>query len=265
MERLNESSIRSHLQDLNHLITFHLFDTIHSTNQFLKDQPQISGIQICCAEEQTQGRGRFGRTWHSPQGENIYCSIRLKLDNELSKLSGLSLVVSLAVIETLHEFINTSNPAERLMIKWPNDILWHRKKMSGCLIELVTAPQMNTEVVIGIGININSNTQLSTLLNTPWCSLFEITNQLYDRNIIIGRLIHHVYYHLRQFITHGLVYFAQRWKNVDQLDGQFISVSTPAGKISGYAKGIDEIGQLILMDNNNIQHHLSSGETTLHT
>jgi len=126
---LDENSIRSHIKptEINQPLYFHLLNTIHSTNRFLKEIPSSEGITICCTEKQTQGRGRFGRTWHSPFGENIYFSARWHVQCELSCLSGLSLVVSLAVLNTLNELGLTDN----LSIKWPNDILWHEKKLIG--------------------------------------------------------------------------------------------------------------------------------------
>lgn len=252
---LNENIIRSHIDEtkINHPLYFHLLDTIHSTNRFLKDLPPTEGIVICCAETQTQGRGRFGRVWHSPFGENIYFSARWRIDEALSCLSGLSLVVSLAVLKTLSEFDIKDN----LTIKWPNDILWHKQKLSGCLIELLTTGKTPAEVIIGIGINVNSK------LDDPWCSLLNITKKQHDRNHIIGRLIHHLNQYLQQLITNGFVFFLEQWQAVDGLKGHLITVSQPTGILSGIVQGVNNTGQLIIIDTNGTPHNLSSGDTTL--
>jgi BirA family biotin operon repressor/biotin-[acetyl-CoA-carboxylase] ligase len=122
MIRLSKAEIQSHLQ-LNEPVILHVLDTVDSTNRFLKDQPSVNGIQLCCAESQTAGRGRFGRVWHSPYGENLYFSVRFQIKGELSQWSGLSLVVSLAVIASL-KMLGVDAP---LSVKWPNDILWKGK------------------------------------------------------------------------------------------------------------------------------------------
>ncbi len=147
-------------------INIHVLDTVDSTNRFLKDLPASDDIDVCCAETQTQGRGRFGRSWHSPYGENIYCSIRWRFDCDFSKLSGSSLVVSLAVLAALKDI------SPEIRIKWPNDLLWHGKKLCGSLIEVVG----QSDVVIGIGINVNAIPN-----DQSWCSLYEITGQHDDR------------------------------------------------------------------------------------
>ena len=261
MIALNETHIRSYIHNntLNKLLHFHVLDTIDSTNLFLRNQPHIEGINICCAEMQTDGRGRFGRHWHSPRGENIYFSARLSFNCDLSLLSGLSLVVSLAVIQVFKELGITNH----LLIKWPNDILWHEQKISGCLIELISESYSQTEVIIGIGININSNTQMHPLPDKPWCSLFDITGEFHDRNDIIGRLIEHLYLYLNQLTTAGFVHFLAQWHEFDKLYEQQINVQTPMGSLSGQAKGVDDTGRLILIDNQEKTHYLSSGETSI--
>ncbi len=258
MTPLNEADIRHHIHTLNPRVQVDIFETIDSTNRFLKNQPSQENIHICCAETQTQGRGRFGRTWHSPFGENIYFSARFRLDCDLALLSGLSLVTSLAIINTLDELgLN-----DHLVIKWPNDILWQGQKLSGCLIELITDAN-HLEVIIGIGINVNSNTQAHSPPDKPWCSLFDISGELQNRNHIIGRLIEHLHQQLQRLITSGLGTFIDQWQQVDALYGQLITVSTQGSKLTGRANGIDDSGRLILVDCENNTHFLSSGETSM--
>src|SRR3990167_1780942 len=129
---LNALTIKQHLKKLNVNIPLqlHLFDSIDSTNRFLKDLIPNNGIDVCCAESQTHGRGRFGRTWYSPFGENIYFSIRWHFNRPFSQLSGLSLVVSMAIMAVLQDL-----NIQGVQIKWPNDLLWQDKKLCGSLIE----------------------------------------------------------------------------------------------------------------------------------
>ena len=267
MEPLNENTIRSHIDTsaIHQPMFFHLLDTVDSTNRFLKDQPSKKGATLCCAETQTHGRGRFGRKWHSPPYENIYFSVRLSVEGPLSQLSGLSLVTSLAILETLNELGLNDN----FKIKWPNDILWYPKnfndpkKLSGCLIELITIPNQPAELIIGIGLNVNSQTEKHPLPDKSWCSLLDITGQTHNRNLIIGKLINHLFHHINQLSLNGFQSFAEQWQRVDGLKGQHITLAVPNGVIHGLANGVTPSGQLILIDDDSKTHFFSSGESSL--
>lgn len=262
MPLLNEDAIRDHwrLQGFNHPTHLHLFASIDSTNQFLKDlNVNRAVIDVCCAEMQTHGRGRFSRHWHSPFGENIYCSSRWHFDCDLSRLSGLSLVVSLATLATLQSLGMQTG----IGIKWPNDLLWQHKKLCGCLIEIMAESNSRADVIIGIGLNVNSKTNAESSLETPWCSLHDMLGQPTDRNVVIARLLFYLHEFLMEFMQHGFSAFLSRWHAVDYLFDQWITVSHLKGPISGKASGVNDEGQLILEDETGAMHYLSSGDTSL--
>lgn len=237
----------------------HLITSLDSTNRYLKELPASQVLDLCCAEIQTQGRGRFGRHWHSPFGENIYCSLRWNLNCDLSRLSGLSLVTSLAVLACIKEFIQSSD----INIKWPNDILWHDKKLCGSLIEINAESNGHAQVIIGIGLNVNTDTQQHSLPDKPWCSFYEMTQQTFNRNVIISKLIIKLKQYLDKFLEFGFDVFMEEWTKADYLAGKHISITQATGSISGLASGINQAGQLILIDELNNKHCLSSGDTTL--
>ena len=241
-------------------LKFHLFASIDSTNRYLKELPASPYLELCCAEVQTQGRGRFGRHWHSPFGENIYCSSRWNLNCDLSKLSGLSLVTSLAILNTLNEF----NPSSEIKVKWPNDILWNDKKLCGCLIEIIAESNGMAQVIIGIGLNVNSDTANHPLPDKPWCSLLEITQRPSNRNHLIAQLIINLENYVQRFINNDLNHFMSEWKQHDYLTGKQICVIQASESLSGLACGITKTGQLILEDSQGRKHLLSSGDASLH-
>jgi len=236
---------------------FHLMHSIDSTNQFLKQLPisQNHVIPCCIAEMQTHGRGRFGRQWFSPFGENIYFSCRINFSNHLHQLSGLSLIVSLAILSMLNQVIATDN----IRIKWPNDILYYNKKLCGTLIELMHTK----EVIIGIGINVNSTLPDSPDHTKPWCSLHEVTGCFFDRNTMIAHLLFQLDTYIKQLIEYGLNSFTDEWNNVDYLKQQYISIIKQNQTLEGHANGIDELGQLILIDSKGKRHHLNSGDASI--
>jgi BirA family biotin operon repressor/biotin-[acetyl-CoA-carboxylase] ligase len=258
---LNEQEISNHLkaQGFSSPTKIHILTSVDSTNRHLKDLPSSSVLDVCCAEIQTQGRGRFGRHWHSPFGENIYCSSRWSFNSDLTRLSGLSLVTSLAVLATLNKFHSSAE----IKIKWPNDILWGDKKLCGSLIEIVAESNGNAQVIIGIGLNVNTDTKNHPLPDKPWCSLYEISQKHYDRNVLIAELIQTLERYLNIFLDHDLNIFMNEWNKNDYLAGKHITVSQSLGAISGVASGINALGQLILKDDEGITHFLSSGDTSL--
>ncbi|MBA2711882.1 MAG: biotin--[acetyl-CoA-carboxylase] ligase [Tatlockia sp.] len=260
---LDEQIIRQNLElrGYRNPFNFHLFAELNSTNQFLKELPLDTVPDICCAEKQTQGRGRFGRKWISPFGENIYFSGRWNLECSLADLSGLSLVVGLATLASLKHSLST----EDIRIKWPNDILWGNKKLCGILIELGNISSNCAQVIIGIGLNVNTATQDQPKVGLPWCSLYEITDNYFDRNKIIADLIFHLRNYLASFFISGFSFFMDEWKNFDYLRGQFVQVSQSAGFLSGTACGVNEQGQLVLLDEKDITHNISSGDASLGT
>lgn len=255
---LNASQIQAHIspQNRNVPMDITIVDTLDSTSQYLKTHNQ-SGISICCAEAQTKGRGRFNRHWFSPPFENIYFSMRLTLSHKPTDLFGLSIIISIAVIEMLCKL----NIKKNIALKWPNDVLWEGKKLCGCLIEIMQTEPL--DVIIGIGINVNSKTQAHSENNLFWCSLFDITQQQYDRNRITGILINSLLKNLSEFSKNGFVRFIKKWEQYDYLKGKRITVTHSSISTTGIAHGIDMKGQLVLCEPNGVIHYFSSGETTL--
>lgn len=279
---LDEKLIRQHLESKQFLrpFDFHLFSTINSTNQFLKEfsnnnvtahpAPTSRGLDwdeqlpnsllaVCCAEKQTHGRGRFGRQWFSPFGENIYCSSRWTFNCNLSCLSGLSLVVGLAILESLQEH----KLCRDLRIKWPNDLLWGNKKLGGILIEIVSETNNHTQLIIGIGLNVNTTAQSHVVIGSPWCSLYEITGLYFDRNRLLADILYRLDQFMTQFLTFGFAAFMPAWQTIDYLHGQWITVTQHGSSISGEACGINEFGQLRIKDGQGVIHSVSSGDASL--
>ena len=129
-----------------------VYDSIDSTNaEALRaiERGQAAPF-VVLSERQTAGRGRRGRKWVSPFAENIYYSLVLRIEGGMRQLEGLSLVVGLAVMQTLREL-----GIAAAGLKWPNDVLVGQKKIAGILLELVGDPADVCHVVLGVGINVN--------------------------------------------------------------------------------------------------------------
>jgi len=258
---LNQDKISEQLRQNGFSSPFnlHVLQTVDSTNRYLKDLPVSSHIEICCAEMQTQGRGRFGRHWHSPFGENMYCSSRWNMSGDPALLSGLSLITSLGIMEVLQRF----NPSGAIKIKWPNDILWGEKKLCGSLVELIVGANGTISVIIGIGLNVNTDTKNQFLPDKPWVSLYELSGQYQDRNLIIAEVLISLERCLNQLLDQSFSSFMASWERYDYLINQHVSVTHASKVVKGIAKGINASGQLILEDEHGKRMFLSSGDTSL--
>jgi BirA family biotin operon repressor/biotin-[acetyl-CoA-carboxylase] ligase len=241
--------------DIQAKIDLTLLQSVSSTNDYLKEE--LQDLKIVVAETQTKGRGRFGHTWFSPVGQNIYLSFQRYFKGSMNELSGLSLVVSLALVKTLALFIDT----RLLKIKWPNDVLYEHAKLAGTLIEVMPSHR----VIIGMGININMMEDNDQQISQAWTSLKKITGQDFNRNEIISALIIHLMEMLPQFEERGLSYFLERWADYDYLMGHKINLKSGSQKnalVTGIARGVNAQGHLLLELEDGHCEAFSSGDTS---
>jgi len=142
--------------------------------------PEHSEGALAVAEEQTEGRGRLGRNWHSPPGVSVLCSILLEPSVETQRLPELSLVAGEAAAEAIST-VTALGPE----IKLPNDILLGGRKVAGILAEA-----RDGRVVLGIGINVNlTEDKLPTDVDLPATSLRVELGREVDRAELLTELL----------------------------------------------------------------------------
>lgn len=229
-----------------------VFESIDSTNLFLKTSNHTQ-TQICLAEEQTQGRGRGQRHWHSPKGLNLYFSVKRNFAKPLADLSGLSMVAALSVCQCLIEQTNI-----HFQLKWPNDILFQDQKIAGILVELFKNENQST-AIIGIGVNVNMQ---EALIDQAWTSLAKLSGQIFDRNLLASALLNKLFLNLQIFENQGFQSFQQQWQQFDRLWQKKIKINWQHQIIEGIACGIDEKGYLLVNSDNKLLH-IHSGEAFL--
>ncbi len=144
-----------------------LIPIIDSTNQYLLDRfGLLPKGAVCLAEYQQAGRGRRGRQWLSPFGSNLYLSMYWRLDAGMAAAMGLSLVVGVAIAETLQ-----SLGADEVRVKWPNDLYYRDKKLAGILVEMTGQAGDAAHLVIGMGLNINMPVTEGSDIGQAWNNL----------------------------------------------------------------------------------------------
>lgn len=151
------------------------FDTIDSTNDYAKKiGNEESEGTVIISEEQTKGRGRLGRNWHSNLSEGIWMSIILKPNIVPYKAPFITLIAGASIVEALHKLgVNAK-------IKWPNDIILNEKKICGILTELSAEIERINHIVLGIGINVKTM-EFSQ-------EICDVATSLYKENYIISRV-----------------------------------------------------------------------------
>jgi BirA family transcriptional regulator, biotin operon repressor / biotin---[acetyl-CoA-carboxylase] ligase len=149
-----------------------------STQRMLaEDEPEGA---IAVAEEQSEGRGRLGRSWHAPAGTSLLFSLLLRPGVESSRLPELSLVAGGAVAEAIAD-VTGLDPA----IKFPNDVLIGGRKVAGVLAE-----SSEGRVVLGVGINVNQTLeQLPSGAQTEPTSLQLVLGAPVDRALLLAAVL----------------------------------------------------------------------------
>lgn len=241
-------------------MTLHMLETVDSTNTFLRALPLSPHPVICIAEQQSVGRGRLKREWHSPFAQNLYFSFAYTLEKNISELGGLSLMVALAVCAAIEK---TSPLKDPLQIKWPNDILINDKKIAGILIEANAETQGFCQIIIGIGVNVNMREAPSTSITQAWTSLYAETGLYQDRNKLAAALIKQLESFLSLFSEQGLSPFLKAWQERDYLFNQVLSLTAHQLNIVGIGQGVNAQGHLLVHLPDNTIRSFSSGESTL--
>src|SRR5258706_6407854 len=129
-----------------------------STNSMLLAEKGLARPVLLLADEQTAGRGRRGRRWHSAPGAGLTFSVAVALRRPLRELTALPLAAGVAVARALH-----SLGVARAALKWPNDIVVEGAKLGGILAETKSSGGA-VKAVIGVGINLRGAGELETRL-----------------------------------------------------------------------------------------------------
>lgn len=240
---------------------FDLFDEIDSTNDEAARQLAAGRVApfAIFASRQTKGRGRFGRVWHSEANGNLYASFAFRPEIPPTQMQTFTLWMGLNICELIASFCRSA-PG----IKWPNDILFGRRKVGGMLTEARMDSDHIRDLVFGLGINVNSPAQAwpETLAGQA-ISLAEHTRQPIDVNRFTAALLGRVPLAYRRFLDGSYAHtFLSLWQRHDILRGEPVVLIQGDRRISGVAAGIDEEGALLVRTTHGIEA-CRAGEVTV--
>ncbi|MDQ6991119.1 MAG: biotin--[acetyl-CoA-carboxylase] ligase [Mariprofundaceae bacterium] len=255
-------SLASHLeaaiQPLKHIQILQHFDTIDSTNREAMRQLEagVESGQVLITDQQSAGRGRLGRVWHSMQ-DSLAMSIILRPDIAVEHAPQLSLVTAVAI----HQALIPNVPDIRL--KWPNDLLIHGAKIAGILTEMRTKSKHVDGIVIGIGVNIKKPLegwpddiqQQATDLQSHAISTVSPSS-------CAMRILQSLDQWYETYLQQGFAPIRKAWWQAHIASQQKVRVFNGKAYITGIATDLDHDGALLLDVHGDIQR-ITAGEVFL--
>ena len=211
------------------------------------------------AEKQTGGKGRQGRIWTSPPGENIYMSLLLwKPEIKTVSASQLTLIMGLSVAQGIEALTG-----RKAGIKWPNDVVYSGKKICGILTEMRIQEGKPEHIVIGVGINVNQ-TEFSPELQDKATSVFLETGKKADRIAGIARVMECFEKNYRKFLrTEDLSLIREDYESLLLNKDRQVRIIEKRGQWQGTARGINEQGELLVEDCQGNLREILSGEVSV--
>lgn len=261
-DQLNEALIVASFPRAAAKLKIALFDEVDSTNS--EAERLLANDEahpfLVLAKRQSQGRGRLGRVWHSPDNGNLYASFAFRPKVSPARLSTFTLWMGINICECVNAFFRV-----QCNIKWPNDILISGKKVAGILTEARMDADQTRDLVLGIGLNINgSYTDWPNELQAIATSIRQETGSKQNANRFTAALAGRVILAYDQFVADSYRgRLKDKWASYDALEGRDVSLFQGSAKIEGIACGIDPHGALIVERPDGSRIQVRAGEVTL--
>lgn len=194
---------------------------------------------LVVAEEQTAGRGRAGRSWHSEKTSGVYMSLLLRPPISPMHAPLLTLLTGLALRDAVVEETGLTPD-----LRWPNDLLLSGKKCGGILTEMHAEPDRVHFVVVGIGVNVNHASLPADIAGLA-TSLRLITGKTYSRLQVVVRLLGKLETYYNLFLTEGPSPIVMRFNEVSSFArGKRVRISTPTETYTALTEGLEPHGLL---------------------
>ncbi len=219
---------------------FHFFKT-DSTNRVALELGHAGEPEgaVVLAEEQTAGRGRAGRKWHSERAAGIYATLLLRPKLAPVQAPLLTMMAGLSA----HAAVQALTGLE-VDLKWPNDLLIQGKKVGGILTEMHAEPGQIRFVIVGIGLNVNQEKFLGELANTA-TSLRVETGKPQSRMELLVRLLREFESDYNRFVREGVASVVARFESISSYaKGKRVRVTNGTESYAGTTAGLGPEGLL---------------------
>ncbi len=225
---------------------------IDSTNRYALASSLAMPL-VCVAEEQSAGRGQYGRQWQSQAKQGVYLSIKVPFPS-LRYTQGLSIALAVSVaraVQNLHKQLSLFAPPLELQLKWTNDLLFQHAKLAGILVETIQQAD-KLYVVAGVGLNVKLSPLVKQQIeqkSTDLQSILQIKNLSphFLTQKATACLIKEILDTLLYYPHYGLLPFLAEWRHWDYLAGHPVQVCCAnEPEQQGIALGINEKGELLI-------------------
>ncbi|MEC0232187.1 biotin--[acetyl-CoA-carboxylase] ligase [Paenibacillus alba] len=239
----------------------HVYGAVDST-QTIAHALVASGAPegtIVLAEEQTAGRGRMGRAWHSPPGKGIWMSMVLTPRVPVYFMPQLTLLSAVALCRSIQKVCQVE-----IGIKWPNDLLIKGKKVSGILLESSGEDERLKYVIAGIGISVNLKTEdYPEELRNIATSLAIESGQEISREHLVQAFLQEFEDLYALYMDKGFAPIRLLWEALSVTLKRPIRTYSPSGPIEGIADSLDDSGALTVINANGEKIKIYSGDIEL--
>lgn len=232
-------------------------EEVDSTNGYGKKHiDEFEDKTAIITKKQTSGRGRLNRSWVDLGEENLFLSIILKPSETFNEIyPNLTQYLSVTLCKVIESY------GIQTQIKWPNDVLIDGKKIAGILSETVMQGQKLKGIVLGVGVNLNSNHEkINAIPNKIATSLNIETQKAIDLKEFLNKLLTEFFEHYDEFLQSGFLQIKDDYIKRNCFLGKELKVQVFNHMESGLAKAVNDLGELVLEDNNKREIVLTIGD-----
>jgi len=235
--------------------------TLVSTNDLAWAEAQEGCPEgtLVVAEEQTGGKGRLGRSWHSPYGQGLFFSLVLRPLVNPQEVARVTMLAAVAIASAIDKVTGLNAG-----IKWPNDLLVDGKKVSGILAEMQGEQDRVNFLIMGVGINVNHELNDFPEELQPVATSLKLAG---GRQVERVRLLQACLESFEQWyflwLEQGFAPVLARWKELSVTLNRAVRASTLKKTWEGWAQDVDEDGALLLRLPNGELQRLATGEVSL--
>lgn len=236
------------------------YDVLGSTNLQAKLDAENGAGQgaLVVADMQTAGRGRRGKSWSSPPGTNLYFTLILRPKLPPDKASMMTPVMGLAVAEGIRRTCGLE-----ALIKWPNDVVVNGRKVCGMLAEMSIERDFIHYVVIGVGINVGLQEFPEEIANMA-ASLQEECGREVPRAELLANVMRVFEEYYENFMERGnLSGLMEQYNSLLVNKDREVRVLDPKGEFQGIARGVNELGELLVQRQDGSLTEVYAGEVSV--
>jgi BirA family transcriptional regulator, biotin operon repressor / biotin---[acetyl-CoA-carboxylase] ligase len=235
------------------------FDKVDSTNSHLL-KLGVEGFPegtVVVADEQTAGRGRFGRNWEAEPQVNVLSSLLVR-PNFLQgdEIFVLTFAAAVSVAEAIEDVTSI-----RCGLKWPNDVLLDNKKVCGILLESSFDSNRLSHVVLGIGLNVNQQS-FSPAISSGATSLRLFTGKKFDRDELLFAILTNFSSSYESLRRRDFYSVMKKWRDRSVMFGKNVAVSLAGKTIEGVYDDVADDGALVLRTDDGLKK-FTAGDVTI--